>query len=129
MAENESNPSPAVTSMDDVRADLDRLGARDPVAARERALGRFGALLMVLGPIWVAVEYAISHSGQNSLQQRDAIIGALFGLSLCVAGTALFLRYSGGRVLRLWMARSALVTEQQNEALVAAVRAVREPEE
>ncbi len=52
------------------------------------------------------------------------MIGAIFGLTLVVAGAAVFLRYSSGRLLRLWMARSALVTEQHNEALFGAVRSL-----
>jgi hypothetical protein len=119
------DPDPAAKSperLDRLRDDLARVGPRDAVSTREQWLARAGAVLLALGPIWAAVEYFVSHSGHNSLQQRDAIIGALFGLTLSVAGAALFLRYSGGRLLRLWMARSALVTEQQHADLLAAVR-------
>ena len=105
-----------------LRADLAEVGVHDPVSGRERLLARLGAALLLLGPVWAAIEYVVSHQGQNSLQQRDAMIGALFGLCLTVAGAALFLRYSGGRLLRLWMARSALVTAQQHADLLAAVR-------
>ena len=114
--------APASDRLERLRADLEAVGVHDPVADRERLLGRLGAVLLVLGPIWVAVEYLVSHSGQNSLQQRDAIIGALFGLSLSLAGVALFLRYSGGRLLKLWMARAALMADRQQAELVAAVR-------
>lgn len=117
----ESPDTPVPGRVEQLRADLAAVGVHDPVNDRERILARLGVLLMVAGPIWVAVEYFVSHSGHNSLQQRDAIIGALFGLALCVVGAALFLRYSGGRLLRLWMARSALVTAQHNADLLDAI--------
>lgn len=88
--------------------DIAQSGVRDPVSVRERALLFLSAVLLVAGPGWVAASYFVSHSSQNSLVQRDAIIAALFGLSLTVAGAAMFLRYSGGRLARLWMARSVI---------------------
>ncbi len=106
-------------------AELDRLGDTNPVGSREDLWCRVGAALLVLGPIWVAGAYVVSHSTRNSLQQRDAFVAALFGVALAVVGAALFLRYSVGRVLRLWMARSTVAQAQHLAALREAVVASR----
>jgi len=45
-------------------------------------------------------------------QQRDAIVVALSGVSIAVVGGAVFLRYSLGALLRLWLARQVLDREQ-----------------
>jgi len=108
--------------LDQLKADLVAVGVHDPVSDRERLGARLGAVLLVAGPVWAAVEYFVSHTGHNSLQQRDAMIGALFALCLTVVGAAVFLRYSGGRLVRLWMARSAVVTAQHHADLLEAVR-------
>lgn len=83
-----------------LEAELARLQDARPGPARERRLMQFGATLMVLGPVWIIVEYFISHSATSGLQQRDALVGAVFGLALAVVGTGLFLRCSLGRLWR-----------------------------
>ena len=54
----------------------------------------------------------MSHGTSEPLEQRDAIILALIGVSVSVAGLAVFLRYSLGALLRLWLAR--LVLDREN---------------
>jgi ABC-type sulfate transport system permease component len=80
--------------------------------AREKLLARLGAALLVLGPVVALVAYSLSHSTENALQQRDAIVVGAVAVTLSVAGLALFLRYSLGALLRLWLAR--LVAEREN---------------
>jgi hypothetical protein len=89
------------------RAEVAGMGLRDPVTRREQVLLRLGALGMVVGPIIALASYFISHNTINALQQRDAIVIAVIGLSVTVAGSVLFLRYSFGRMLRFWLARFA----------------------
>lgn len=89
------------------KAEVAEMGLRDPVTKREQAMLRLGAALLVIGPIIAIASYFLSHNTINALQQRDAIVIALFGLSLTVAGGVLFLRYSFGRMLRFWLARFA----------------------
>lgn len=109
-----------------LRDDLVRLQQRRPAVARERVLVRVGAALLVAGPAWIAVEYFVAHSTRSGLQQRDAIIGALFGLALTLVGGVLFLRYSAGRLWRFGVSRLAA----DQEALVALVdEALRERSE
>jgi hypothetical protein len=97
------------------RNDIAEMSVQDPVAGRERLLLRLGALLLVAGPVWAVVEYFISHNTRNPLQQRDAMVGALFAVTLTLVGLALFVRYSLGRFLRFWLARLSFEQEQARE--------------
>lgn len=84
---------------------------RGSTVARERTLARLGVALLVVAVLVGVYAYTLSHGTNDALQQRDAIVVALVGVSLSVAGLALFLRYSLGALLRLWLAR--LVAEQE----------------
>lgn len=86
----------------------------DPVAGRDRLYLRLGAVGMVAGVGLAVFAYFMSHGTENPLQQRDAVIQALIGLSLVVLGAALFIRGSLTGFLRFWMAR--LCYEQQAQA-------------
>ena len=94
-----------------IRADVAALKVRGGTVARERFLARFGALLLAAGVVIGIVGYSMSHGTDNALQQRDAVVLALVGVSVSVAGLALFLRYSLGALLRLWLARLVLDRE------------------
>lgn len=83
-----------------LEAELARLQDARPGPARERRGMLLGAVLMVVGPVWIVVEYVVSHTATSGLQQRDALVGAVFGLALAVVGTGLFLRCSLGRLWR-----------------------------
>jgi cation transporter-like permease len=62
---------------------------------------------MVIGPVLAIVAYFMSHGTSSALEQRDAVIIALIGISLAVVGSAVFLRYSLTDFLRFWLARQA----------------------
>jgi hypothetical protein len=104
-----------------LRSGLSDLDQSVPVVARERYLRWLGAVLMVTGPVWIAVEYFVSHSTRSPLQQGDATIGSLWGLALLILGVALFLRYSGGRLWRYGIARMTYDQDILSERVVAAV--------
>lgn len=96
-------------------------GFRDAVAAmpvaggtmaRERQLATLGMVLLVVGPLVGVLAYFLSHGTTNALQQRDAIVVALLGVSVSVLGLALFLRYSLGGILRIWLARAVAERER-----------------
>ena len=99
---------------------------RDPSTARDRQLLRLGIALMVLGIGAGLYAYALSHGTTNALQQRDAIVIALAGVAVTVAGAALFLRYSIAQFLRFWLARLA---HEQQAAADRVVEAIRPPTE
>jgi hypothetical protein len=90
------------------RAEVAGMKVRGGTVARERLLARLGAALLVAGIVVGIVAYSMSHATSEPLEQRDAIIVALIGVSVSVAGLAVFLRYSLGALLRLWLARLVL---------------------
>jgi hypothetical protein len=79
---------------------------RGGTVARERMLTRLGVVLLIAGPVLGVLAYTLSHGTENALQQRDAITLGLLGVSISVVGLAVFLRYSLGGILRLWLARA-----------------------
>ena len=107
----------AVTdSMDreaEFRADVAALKVRGGTVARERLLARLGAALLAVGIVVGVVAYSLSHGTTNPLSQRDAIVLALIGVSVSIAGLAMFLRYSLGALLRLWLARLVLDRDER----------------
>jgi hypothetical protein len=116
-----------IESQDRVEAFKDEIaGMRvaDPALHRDRLLLRLGVALLAIGPAWTVVAYFLSHQTENPLQQRDAIVSALIGVSLTVAGAALFLRYSIAGFLRFWMARLSYEQKAQTDRVVTAVTGV-----
>jgi uncharacterized membrane protein YidH (DUF202 family) len=93
------------------RADVAAMKVRGGTVARERLLARLGVALLVAGVALGALGYSLSSGTDNALQQRDAIVVALAGVAVSVAGAAVFLRYSLGALLRLWLARQVLDRE------------------
>ena len=97
--------------VDEFKAEIADMRLRDPATARDRQLLRLGAVLLVVGVVLTVIAYFMSHGTTNPLSQRDAIILALAGVAVSIAGGALFLRYSLANFLRFWLAR--LIYEQQ----------------
>ena len=95
------------------KAEIADMRLRDPATARDRQLLRLGVALLIGGVVTTIIAYFVSHATLNPLTQRDAIIGALAGVAVTIAGGALFLRYSLATFLRFWLAR--LIYEQQSQ--------------
>ena len=100
------------------RADAFRAGVADmPVrggtVAREQALARLGGALLVLGPVIALAGFLLSSGtalSANADQNKYISLG-LLGVTVTVAGLALFLRFSLGGILRLWLARAVAERE------------------
>ena len=95
------------------RAGVAAVKVRGGTVARERLLARVGVALLVAGIALGVAGYSQSHGTTNPLSQRDAIVLALTGVSVSVAGLAMCLRYSLGALLRLWLARLVLDREDR----------------
>lgn len=95
------------TRADRFVSELAELKIPDPATGRSGLWLRLGAVLLVLGPVVGLLGYLMSHNTSDALIQRDAIVLALAGVALSIAGAALFLRYSLTGVLRYWMARQS----------------------
>jgi multisubunit Na+/H+ antiporter MnhB subunit len=78
--------------------------------------------VLMLGGIGVAIYgYALSHSTSDQRQQIDALIVALVGVTVSIAGAALFLRYSFAQFLRFWLARLTYEQHAQTDRVVDAI--------
>lgn len=106
------------------QAEIASMQLKSPAGARDRALLRLGAVMMVIGVIVSAVAYPMSHGTTEALAQRDAIVLGLLGLTLTVAGGAVFLRYSLVQFMRFWLARFSYEQQQSSERLLEQVKAV-----
>jgi hypothetical protein len=100
------------------RGEVAGMRLRDPATGRDRLLLRLGAAGMVAGVALAVVAYFLSHGTTNALQQRDAIVQALIGLTLVVAGAALFVKASLATFLRFWMARLCYEQQAQTDRLL-----------
>ncbi|MEY2431885.1 MAG: hypothetical protein QOC92_1610 [Acidimicrobiaceae bacterium] len=100
---------------------------RDPSTARDRLLLRLGIAGMVIGIAHGVYAYTLSHGTTNPLQQRDAIVIALLGVAVTVAGAALFVRYSVAQFLRFWLARLTYEQQAQTDRVVDAIRPEQTP--
>jgi hypothetical protein len=99
------------------RADGFRQAVADmPVAggtmARERQLAALGLVLLVAGPVIAGIAYVLSSGTTNALEQRDAIVVGLLGVTVSLLGLGLYLRFSLGAILRLWLARAVADRER-----------------
>ena len=90
------------------RAEVAAMKVRSGTVARERAFARVGVALLAAGVVLGVVALLQSQGTTNPLAQRDAIVLGLIGVSVSLAGLAVFLRYSLGALLRLWLARLVL---------------------
>jgi hypothetical protein len=95
-------------------AEVADMKLRDPATGLDRLLVKLGAIGLVAGPGFGIAAWFIAHGTRNPLQQRDAIVVALLGLTVAVVGGALFVKGAIAGFLRFWMAR--LCYEQQAQA-------------
>lgn len=103
-------------------AEIAEMKLPDSASSRDRMLLRGGVALMGVGVVIAVVAYFLGHGTTNPLQQRDAIVLALIGLTVAVVGAALFLRYSVAQFLRFWLARLSWEQQAQTDRLVDALR-------
>jgi hypothetical protein len=95
-------------------ADVAAMKLRDPATGVDRLLTRLGVAGMAAGVAFAAASWFISHGTRNPLQQRDAIVLGLLGVTLALVGGALWLKATLAGFLRFWLAR--LCYEQQVRA-------------
>ncbi len=108
--------------VDQFTTEIAEMKLPDAASSRDRTLLRVGVGLMVVGVVVGIVAYVIGHGTTNPLQQRDAIVIAIIGLTLAVVGAALFVRCSMAQFLRFWMARLSWEQTAQTDRMVEALR-------
>ena len=106
-----SVPAPAGDRTERFRQDLADMKIREPRVGLDAILLKLGLVGLVAGIVVAIIAYTMSHGTDNPLQQRDAFTIGLIGVTISIAGAALFLRYSLAGFLRFWLAR--FLFEQQ----------------
>jgi hypothetical protein len=107
--------------VDQFKSEIAQMGVADPSAGRDRPLLLLGALLLIVGPVLCVLGYLSSHGTTNPAALNDATVTAIVGLSLTVAGGALFVRYSFAQFLRFWLARLSYEQQAQTDRLIDAM--------
>jgi hypothetical protein len=105
------------------KAEVADMKLRDPATGLDRLLVRLGVVGLVSGVGFAVAAWFISHGTRNPLQQRDAIVAGLLGLTLAVAGGALFVKGAVAGFLRFWMARLCYEQQAQSDRLAASLAA------
>jgi hypothetical protein len=100
------------------KQEITDMKVRDPATGRDRVWLRVGIALMVIGLLVAIGGYFMSHGTTSDLEQRDAIVLALGGLTGAVVGAAVFLRYSIASFLRFWLARFVYEQQAQTDRIV-----------
>jgi hypothetical protein len=103
------------------RAEVADMRLRDPATGLDRLLVRLGVVGLVTGLGFGVAAWFISHGTRNPLQQRDAIVVALLGLTIAVVGGALFVKGAMAGFLRFWMARLCYEQQAQADRIAASV--------
>lgn len=100
------------------KQEMESMQVRDPSQGRDRLWLRVSIALMVAGLIVAIAAYPLAATG-NDLEQGQAIVQAIAGLSAAVVGGAVFLRYSFGNFLRFWLARLSYEQQQNADRIIA----------
>lgn len=93
--------------------ELHALGVRAPNPNRDAIFTWLGVLLLTAGIVVAVVGYVISARTTDPFRQNDAQTLGPIGLTLSIAGAAIFLRFSAVRFLRFWLARLIHAASQQ----------------
>ncbi|HEX9681814.1 MAG TPA: hypothetical protein VGA13_01920 [Acidimicrobiales bacterium] len=100
-----------INRIDQLGAEMDALIASSAGPGRERSLLVAGVVLMATGIAITLVTYLAAgnqDSGDlsvDNLEHNELLILAVGGVATSIVGGFVFLRYSLGRLLRLWLLR------------------------
>ena len=104
------------------KADIADLKIADPSTTRDQLATRAGLTAMVVGIVLGVYGYTLSYgadSANPAPQQRDAIVLALIGVAVAVAGAALYLKGALAGFLRFWLVRDLHERRAQTDRLLA----------
>ena len=100
------------------KADIADLSITDPSTGRDQLAAKTGLVAMAAGVVLPVIAYFLSHGTTNPLSQRDALVVAMIGVSLAVAGGALYLKGALAGFLRFWLVRDLHERRAQTDRLV-----------
>jgi hypothetical protein len=103
------------------KADVADMKLRDPATGVDRLLTRLGLVGLAGGVGMGVIAYFVSHGTTNPLQQRDAIVLGLLGVTIALVGAALWLKATLAGFLRFWIARVCYEQQAQADRIAEAV--------
>lgn len=108
----------AADRVEQFKADIADLRIADPSTARDRMATRGGMSGLVLGVVLPIVAYSMSHGTTDALAQRDALVLALVGVAVAVAGGSLYLKGAIASFLRFWLVRDLHERRAQTDRII-----------
>ena len=113
------------------KADIADLKITDPSSSRDHLAGRLGIAPMVIGVVLGIYAYSLSYGAvadNPAPQHRDAIVLALIGVTVAVAGGALYLKGALAGFLRFWLLRDLHERRAQTDRLLDGLGGDQPPE-
>jgi len=107
-----AQPSAVSPRLEEFQSEVRELKVSGGRANPERTGKILGGLLMLVGLVLTIVGYLTSHGTTNPLEQSDAQLIAIIGLTVAVIGTGLFVVFSLTRYRRYWLVR--MIYEQRD---------------
>ena len=106
------------------KADIAELRITDPSAGRDQLATRLGIGGMAVGVVLAVYAYSLSYGaegGDAALQQNDALVVALIGVTVAVSGGALYLKGALASFLRFWLVRDLHEQRAQTDRLIGSL--------
>jgi len=107
-----AEPSAVSPRLQEFQSEVRELKVSGGRANPERTGKIIGGLLMLAGLVLTIVGYLTSHGTTDPLEQSDAQLLGVIGLTVAVIGTGLFVLFSLTRYLRYWLVR--MIYEQRD---------------
>lgn len=104
------------------KAEAAELNLKAGNPARDGQVQILGAILMVAGIVVAFLAYQSSLGSEDSRDVISFVSLAVFGLTLGVVGAALFIRYSLGKFLRLFLLRQMYEGQSHLDHVVEAIK-------
>ena len=112
MADDTTAGSAAAGRREQFEEDIAAVRIRTGKAEAEQRWTILGLVGLVGGIVVTIIAYFMSTGQSDTRDVISSVVLALVGVSITIAGGALFLRYSFARFLRFWLLR--LIYEQQS---------------
>lgn len=91
-------------------------------SSRDGAVRAGGLAAMVIGVVGVVVVFQISRSASDSRDLQSFQILAMAFLGICVLGAGLYVAGALSQLMRLWLLRQVIESQERHEELLAALR-------
>jgi len=109
-------------------AEIESMKLKAGGADSEKRLLLLGIVAVVIGVALAVVGGVQVVNAETPMDQQAFLAtGAFLGIALCIAGAALFVRYSLARYMRFWMVRLVFESRANADRIVDAIDRAAEP--